>query len=206
MTSRREILAAAQRLIDADGWERLTIRRLAAELGIGATTLYHHVRDKWELQVLLLNEYAAQIPRPAPTDDPCERIVRAATAFRDGLAVWPWGAEASAVDGFVTLLDESALWPVEEIVAAARVAGCDDAEAVALFRNVWYFVVGEVTVRARSARGRVDLAGGSRAGFLSQLDPEQMPQLTSIGERWPELAARDTFPAGVRALVTGMLP
>src|SRR5699024_10251704 len=137
VTSRAEILAAARRLIESEGWERVTIRRLAGELGIGATTLYHHVRDKWELQVLMLNEYAAQIPRPDPPErDPARRIVAAATAVHDSFAAWPWGADASAVDGFITLLDESALWPVEEIVAAARDAGCDEAQAVALFRNV----------------------------------------------------------------------
>lgn len=182
----------------------MTIRRLAAELGIGATTLYHHVRDKWELQVLLLNEYAAQIPRPEPSTAPVERIVAAATAIRDAFAAWPWGADASAVDGFITLLDESALWPVEEIVAAARDAGCDQVRAVALFRNVWYFVIGEVLVRARSAHGRVDL-GREQREFLGQLDPERMPHLRRIGQRWPELAARDTFPEGLRALVVGML-
>ena len=32
VTSRAEILAAARQLIDRDGWEKLTIRRLAAEL------------------------------------------------------------------------------------------------------------------------------------------------------------------------------
>src|ERR1700753_3166971 len=36
-----EILTAPRQLIDRDGWEKLTIRRLAAETGIGATTLYH---------------------------------------------------------------------------------------------------------------------------------------------------------------------
>ena len=205
VTSRAEILVAARRLIDTDGWERLTIRRLASELGIGATTLYHHVRDKWELQVLMLNEYAAQIPRPTPSDDPVERIMAAATAVREAFAAWPWGADASAVDGFITLLDESAVWPVEEMIAAARDAGCDEAGAVALFRNVWYFIIGEVLVRARSAQGSVD-RGRRQHEFLGQLDPERMPYLAAIGGRWPELAARDTFPAGLRALVVGMLP
>src|SRR5579875_1528408 len=57
VTSRPEILAAARRLIDRDGWEKLSVRRLAAELGIGTTTLYHHLRDKEDLLLLLLNEY-----------------------------------------------------------------------------------------------------------------------------------------------------
>ncbi|MEU6756605.1 TetR/AcrR family transcriptional regulator, partial [Streptomyces sp. NPDC046685] len=36
VTSRAQILIAARRLIDRDGWDKLTIRRLAGEIGIGA--------------------------------------------------------------------------------------------------------------------------------------------------------------------------
>ncbi|MGW0885194.1 TetR/AcrR family transcriptional regulator [Streptomyces sp. NPDC002671] len=120
MTSRTQILTAARRLIDRDGWEKLTIRRLASELGIGATTLYHHIQNKEDLLVLLLNHYIDQLERPELPDDPRERIVTAATAMHDALAVWPWAAEILTVDGFVGLLDESAPWMVEAIVTRPR--------------------------------------------------------------------------------------
>ncbi|MFW6599513.1 TetR/AcrR family transcriptional regulator [Propionibacteriaceae bacterium Y2011] len=205
VTSRPQILAAARALIDRDGWDTLTIRRLAGELGIGATTLYHHVRDKHELLVLLLNEHLARQARPELPAEPLERIIVVGVALRDALATWPWVAEAVAVDGFIALLDEGALWTVEEIVSTAVAAGCDEAEAVALFRNVWYLATGEVVVRARTLRGR---PGGVELGdgFLSHIDPEVMPQLATIGARWPEYAARDTYLDGLRAMVTGMLP
>jgi hypothetical protein len=32
-----------------------------------------------------------------------------------------------------------------------------------------------------------------------------MPSLAAIGDRWPALAARDTYAAGVRAFVDGLL-
>src|SRR4051812_40067317 len=89
VTSRAQILAAARQLIDRDGWETLTIRRLAAELGIGPTTLYHHVRDKEDLLLLLLDEYAGQIQHPDLPTDPRDRIVVAATALHDSFAAWP---------------------------------------------------------------------------------------------------------------------
>lgn len=38
--------SGTRRLIERDGWEKVSIRRLAAEIGIAPTTLYHHVRDK----------------------------------------------------------------------------------------------------------------------------------------------------------------
>ncbi|WP_027860237.1 TetR/AcrR family transcriptional regulator [Marmoricola sp. URHB0036] len=206
MTSRSEVLAAARRLIDRHGWEKLTIRRLAAELGIGPTTLYHHVRDREDLLLLLLNEYAGQIPRPHLPDDPRARIVLAAVALHDALAAWPWAAEVLTTDGFIAVMGEPALWTVETMVDGATRAGCTPEQAVEVFRSIWYFTVGEILVRAHSARARRD--GTSHAperGFFSALDAAQLPRLKAIGDTWAVVAARDTYRPGVEAFVDGLL-
>jgi AcrR family transcriptional regulator len=205
-TSRAQILTAARRIIDRDGWEKLTVRRLAAELGVGATTLYHHVRDKEDLLLLLLNEYADQIPQPDLPDEPRERIVAAATAMHDGLAAWPWAAEVLTADGFVGLLGGSALRMVETIVAGAVDEGCTRAQAVDVFRGIWYYTVGEILVRAHSHHRRSgDRRPTPHGRFFGHLDAAQMPRLAAIGDQWPTLAARDTYPDGLRAFVDGLL-
>lgn len=203
LTSRTQILAAARRLIDRDGWEQLTIRRLAADLGVGATTLYHHIRDKHDLLVLLLTDAVDQIDRPRLPDDPRERIVTVATAMHDALATWPWAAEVLTTDGFVGLLDESALWMVESIVAAAAECGCTQERSVDVFRSIWYYTVGEILVRAHSDR-RPAAESPTHPVSFDRFNPEQLPQLAAIGNRWPALAARDTYRSGLRALVIGL--
>ena len=206
VTSRAEILAAARRLIDRDGWEKLTVRRLAGEMGIGPTTLYRHVRSKEELLLLLLNEHTGQIPQPELPSDPRERIVRAATAMHDALAAWPWAAEAVTNDGFVGLLDESAVWMVEAIVAGAIDCGRTPEQAVDVFRSLWYYTVGEIIVHARSARRRADEdLPRHPGGFFGRLDAARMPRLAAIGDEWPALAGRDTYAQGLRAFVDGLL-
>ncbi len=206
VTSRPEILAAARRLIDRDGWDKLSVRRLAAELGIGTATLYRQVRDKEELLLLLLTEYAGRTRPPSLPADPSERIVAAASALHETLADWPWAAEVLTTDGFVGVLGESALWTVEAVVAGAIDAGCTDERAVEIFRSIWYYTVGEILVRARSAKAR---AAGTRPaapdGFFGRIDPDRLPRLAALGDRWPELAARDTYTAGLHALVSGLL-
>jgi AcrR family transcriptional regulator len=206
VTSRAEILASARRLIDRDGWEKLTVRRLAAEVGIGATTLYHHVRDKEDLLLLLLNEYAGQIAQPALPPDPQERIIMAASALHEALAAWPWAADVLTVDGFVGLLSEPALWSVETIVAGAVDAGCTLEQAVGVFRSIWYYTVGEILVRAHSARAKPERTRRAPAdGFLGQVDPTRLPRLAELGDQWPTLAAKDTYQHGLRAIVGGLL-
>ncbi|GAP50667.1 TetR/AcrR family transcriptional regulator [Streptomyces azureus] len=202
LTSRAQILVAARRLIDQDGWEKLTIRRLAAEMGIGATTLYHHIRNKDDLLLLLLNHHIEQIERPQLPGDPRQRIITAATAMHDALAAWPWAAEVLSADGFVGLLDESAMWMVEAIVAGADDYGCTPEQSVDVFRNIWYYTVGEVLVRAHSARRRDE---GRPFAYRDDLDPSRVPHLAAIGVRWAALAARDSYPQGLRTFVDGLL-
>ncbi|MFJ2743743.1 TetR/AcrR family transcriptional regulator [Streptomyces sp. NPDC087440] len=206
VTSRAQILAAARRLIDEAGWEKLTIRRLAAELGIGTTTLYHHVRDKGDLLLLLIREYADRIPHPELPSDPRERIVVAATSIHDALAAWPWAAEVLTTDGFITRLSPSALRLVETIVASAIEAGHTPEQAVHLFRTIWYFTVGEVLVRAHSAGQRpAAQQPADTQHFLDGIDTAALPHLAALGDQWVTLSSRDTYAQGVRALVDGLL-
>jgi AcrR family transcriptional regulator len=203
VTSRAQILAAARRLIDRDGWEKLTIRRLATELGIGATTLYHHIRDKEDLLVLLLNHYVEELERPPLPDDPRDRIVAAALAMHDALAGWPWAAEILTVDGFIARLDESALWMVEAILAGAEDHGCTPQQAVEAFRHIWYFTVGEILVRARSASSRA--AEEAHPTFTGVFDAARVPRLAAIGKQWAVYSARDTYAEGLCAFTDGFL-
>lgn len=207
-TSRAEILAGAHRILERDGWEKLTLRRLATEVGVGTMTLYHHVRDREDLLVQLINERFDRLTRPELPADPRERIVAAGVAAHDTLAAWPWAAEVLTTDGFLARVGDSALWLVEAIVAGAVDHGCTPEQAVHVFRCVWYYTVGEILVRARSD-GRVsrrdDLFSGPDPALSSHVDPDRHPRLSAIGDRWPELAARDTYAAGLRALVDGLL-
>jgi AcrR family transcriptional regulator len=205
VTSRARILTAARTLIDRDGWEKLSIRRLAGELGIGTTTMYHHVRNKQDLLLLLIDEYADQIRLPDLPADPRDRIVVCAAVLHDALAAWPWAAEILTVDGFVGVLSDSALELVEQIVAAAVDHGVTTEQAVGVFRSLWYYTVGEILVRARSDRERNHGEHPALRGGFANLDSPRLPHLAAIGTRWPVLAARDTYRQGLESFVDGLL-
>ncbi len=51
--SRDEIAAAAVKIADEEGFDALSMRRLAAELDAGTMTLYHYVKTKDELLSLV---------------------------------------------------------------------------------------------------------------------------------------------------------
>jgi AcrR family transcriptional regulator len=75
------------RILEAEGREALTMRRLASEIGIQAPSLYKHVRDKAELEALLIadgfRDFAADLDA-AVADVPEDlRLARLAVAYRE---------------------------------------------------------------------------------------------------------------------------
>ncbi|MBL7491873.1 TetR/AcrR family transcriptional regulator C-terminal domain-containing protein [Frankia sp. AgB1.9] len=202
-TSRVEIMAAARHLIDRDGWEKLTMRRLAAEAGTAPTTLYHHVRDKDDLLTQLLDDYADRMPRPAMPVDPRERVIAAATVIRDTLAAWPWVVEVLTRDDQV---GRAALWMVETVLAGAVECGCSPEQAVDLYRSIWYYTAGEILIRANRGRGQPDTSRpGSRDDRIRAADAAELPHLAELADRWASLTSRDTYALGLRSLVDGFL-
>src|SRR5438045_7753763 len=64
--TRDAIVEAALRVLDREGMDGLSMRRVAEELGTGAASLYWHVRNKDELLQLLNERFAAEVELPEP--------------------------------------------------------------------------------------------------------------------------------------------
>jgi DNA-binding transcriptional regulator YhcF (GntR family) len=60
------IVATAMAVADAEGLEALSMRRLAAELGVAPMSLYRHVAGREELEVLLARAVFRAHPLPEP--------------------------------------------------------------------------------------------------------------------------------------------
>lgn len=58
---RAEILAAAERIFLAYGYEGATIRKIADEVGVSSTALYMHFRDKAEILVEICEDAFARL-------------------------------------------------------------------------------------------------------------------------------------------------
>ncbi len=63
--SREQIVRATVELLDAEGMEALSMRKLGAKLGAGATSLYWHVANKNELLELAMDEVFGAVRIPA---------------------------------------------------------------------------------------------------------------------------------------------
>jgi AcrR family transcriptional regulator len=63
--SRRQIAAAALAIADAEGFEQVSMRRVAARLRAGTMTLYHYVRTKDDLVALMDDVLMEQLLLPS---------------------------------------------------------------------------------------------------------------------------------------------
>ncbi|ANP52526.1 AcrR family transcriptional regulator [Streptomyces griseochromogenes] len=202
--SRQDIIETGRRIVTEEGVDRLTMRRLAKDIGSTPMALYHHVRDKEELLVLLLDDYAARtMRRPELPADPRERVVVAAAAIHGALADCPWIVEVLTADD---LMSTSALWFVEQIVDGLVECGLTPEQAVHGYRAIWYYTAGEIVIRTAAARRRAaDERPTYREQVFGELDPDEYPRLAQVADRWAPLTSQDTFLVQLRALVDGLL-
>jgi AcrR family transcriptional regulator len=64
--TRQAIVEAALRVLDRDGMDALSMRKVGEELGTGAASLYWHVRNKDELLQLVFEAVSEETALPAP--------------------------------------------------------------------------------------------------------------------------------------------
>jgi len=141
--TREQIADTAIAIADAEGFEAVSMRRIAAELGAGTMTLYHYVRGKDELMALVADRIMSEIVVP---DDELP------DGWRDGLtelarrtlAIFkrhPWIVEHMG-EGDPSSTGPSVLRHVEQTLAVASRTGLDTDEQFELASIVDDYVFG----------------------------------------------------------------
>lgn len=91
-----DVVSTALRVLDDHGLADLTMRRLAAELDVRPSALYHHVASKQALLAAVADEILRRGARDLPVGDWRTRHHAAATTLRDALLAYRDGAEVVA--------------------------------------------------------------------------------------------------------------
>lgn len=143
MSRRDEIVTVAGQILERDGGDGLTMRAIAAKLGIRAPSLYKHIANKRELEIALvaeaLQEQAEAFERIiAKSEDPVAGI---AAAYRSWALEHPhlyelMNNQPLPRDQLPEGLEERAVLPLLEAVGGDR----DRARAA------WAFAHGMVTL------------------------------------------------------------
>ncbi|MGW6526915.1 TetR/AcrR family transcriptional regulator [Streptomyces venezuelae] len=147
--SREQIVAEAVRLLDADGLEALSMRKLGTRLDAGATSLYRHVANKDELIELVVDEVYGELSVPIATGAAQWRDAAAdsARSLRAMILRHPWVASVLGQVGLVHL-GPNVTKMSERMAAVYRTAGFPAAETELALSTVISYVIGMATSEA----------------------------------------------------------
>lgn len=198
--SRERIVAIAVELLDAQGIDGLTMRRLADRLGSGVMSLYWHVDNKEDVFDLALDSVLEYRASPETGESPDWRgdVVHMLDNWRARMLRHPWSA---------SLLPRRALGPnilsrLEMLSKTLSRAGVADADLNAAIWSLWNYVMGATLTRAS-----FDLSEEDRAAAQQRL--------TRLSEHYPTIERSrllldndwdGTFRKGLDFLLDGLSP
>ena len=204
--NRDRIVDAALRIMDHEGLEALTMRRVAREVGVEAMSLYHHVADKDDLLDGVCARVMTDFRIPEGDERPwIERARHGAREWRRVLKSHP-NVIALFAERSKPMTEVDSLRPMEHALSLIMESGADEREAVQVFNVMGGFIMGFVMMET----GQMFTAGALDA---NEPDPKMVAptfpaaQLPCIAAALPHLATCDPdeqFEFGLDLLFGGL--
>lgn len=204
--TRERVVTEALAVIAEDGVQALTMRGLAARLGVVPGAVYHHVGNKQQLQDLVLDGVLAEIDFHLDLSLAwTEQLKLLAHRLRRVLEAHP------GVAGILKTRDPlgpHSLALAEAFLGPLQAAGFHDREAgLAFFLLVDYtvgFAVSGTSTSVNEQRVRDPATRTQLHQFFRSLPPDRFPALVALGEHvWVD-NRDERFTAGLDVLVAGL--
>ena len=195
--SRRRVLEEAVQFVDREGLEALTMRRLGAELGVEAMSLYNHVPNKDALLDGMVEVLLGELEVPPENRGWEERIKEGYRAFRrlahEHPNVFPLlvNRPPETMDG---------VWLVEEFLRTLEEAGFGKETALHAFRTLSSYTFGYAMAEIRGFALEPD---GSRLGAHG-LSPEEFPRLCELKPQLENVDHDAEFEFGLDLILSGL--
>ena len=184
--SREDIVQAAVEIVRAGGYEEMTIRSLAAELGVAPMSLYRHIRDKDDLLAEVVDRLLAPAWRPSAAEDDWQAwLIEAAAKLRHFLVAQPAAlhvylshpvASPAAIERMNTMLD------------VLRRTGADEETARRAYGALHTYTIGFAALEA------------SRAGWV----PDSGQDSNRLACQLAAYTTTEQFIDGLRYLLEGI--
>ena len=197
---RPRVLAAALRLMDANGLDALSMRKLAAELDVEAMSLYYHVPGKAALLEGLAETILGEVrlPRGDPGDR-SEATRAVARALRDNARAHP---EAMPLLASLGLGSSAARRHTEDVLAVLGAAGLAPQAAFTAFLVIRSYVLGYVLWEIRHAEAKAAATiPATEPGVLMSVG---VPRLATLATFIATFDNDAEFDRGLDVIVSGL--
>jgi AcrR family transcriptional regulator len=204
--TRERVVDEALAVIAHDGAQALTMRLLAARLGVVPGALYHHVGNKQQLQDLVLDGVLAEVDVHLDPSQPWPQQLKIlAHRLRQVLEAHP------GIAGILKTRDPlgpHSLALAEAFLSPLQAAGFGDREAgLAFFLLLDYtigFAVSTPATSVNEQRVRDQAIRSQLHQFFRSLPPDRFPALVALGEHvWVD-NRDERFTAGLQVLADGL--
>lgn len=182
--SRDIIVAAADRVVERDGLDRLTFQAIGEELGAHPTSIYRHFRDKDELLLALIDTLRARSYSGGmvATDDWLGDLRTQAHLIHDHYMRYPEFALQMA------LRRPTDFASMEFSIGALRRGGYDREQATLYARALGQLIRSASSIQAALTALPADVQDADELTWqmdYRRLDPAEYPNITWAGETLP---------------------
>jgi AcrR family transcriptional regulator len=195
------IVAVAVEVVQAEGHEALTMRRVADVLGTGPASLYRHVAGRDELVALVVDHVIGSLPRVRPPRGDWRTLAEwTARRFRDHLL------DHRAFVPLITsaqLLGPRSMRGREAVVSMLIRQGFSPVDAVRTQLVLQHFIVATVQLDVRAAARTPAERRQLRQLFAGQ-DPERFPTVVAHAGILSTQRSEDEFEFGLQAMLDGI--
>jgi len=183
--SREDIVDAAVTIVEAGRYQEMSIRSLAADLGVAPMSLYRHIRDKDDLLDEVVSRLLARTWRPAVSEDDWQEwIIEAAARLRQFLVTQPAGLHVYLRHPVVS---PAAVERMDAMMDVLRRAGLEEASARAAYGALHTYTIGFAALEA------------SRASWVPESE-----DITTLAQQLAAFTTAGQFIEGLRYLLEGI--
>jgi TetR/AcrR family tetracycline transcriptional repressor len=209
--TRERVLQAALEILDRDGVAGLSLRKIAAQLGVSTMSIYRHYRSKSEIEMDIVDHVVGSYGvTQHNTGEPIAWLLQTYASMRSGLCAHP---------GLLSLLDNAAaqtaaqgtnaLAVMEAILGQIETTGLPPEQTARLFHLTMALMMGSVLLMNQSARAAIvaaeptvnDAQSHLRQQLFEMLPADRFPHITRAAPHLARVWEADTFLDDLRLMI-----
>jgi len=201
--SREEVVRAALAIVDREGLEGFSMRKLGAELGVDPMAVYYYFPNKAAVLDGIVDALHAEVQPEldphAPWDDRLRTLARAQAAV---LRAHPHALPAIATHPPFT---ETSIRQVEAAASILHAAGLSPWDAVAAVESLSSYLIGAALAEVGLQPGGVaDPTMAEVQERIAQLPPDEFPILTAALRDWEPSIRDGGFDESLEIFIAGL--
>ncbi|QBD74775.1 TetR family transcriptional regulator [Ktedonosporobacter rubrisoli] len=196
--TRQKVLEVALQLVDQEGLEGFSMRKLGAMLGVEAMALYHHFENKRALFDGIIEHLIIRAPYQEPSNaTPREELWAFAHAFRDSLRAHPRMLPLVATSPLRTPTTLAILDRLLQTMQRAQVTGI---QAIYALQCLVGFIIGHTLIEMGPLAVAGLEPGPNGPAVWQQFPAEHYPTLHALLPEIAQWKSDHEFDFGLKAL------